>query len=71
MNIPRFFARVTEELHAKIPEARVSLCKQVHCDPELLRNTHRSWIDVVGRLKAQTDPNHLLTSRHLQALLAF
>jgi hypothetical protein len=70
-SIVRFFARVTEELHAKIPEARVSLCKQVHCDRELLRNMHRSWIDVVGRLKAQTDPNHLLTSRHLQALLGF
>jgi hypothetical protein len=33
-SIVRFFARVTDELHAKIPKARVSLCKQVHCDRE-------------------------------------
>jgi hypothetical protein len=69
-SIVRFFARVTKELHEHIPEARVSLCKQVHCDRALLRSMHRPWIELVGGLKAQTDPEQLLTSRHLQALLA-
>jgi FAD/FMN-containing dehydrogenase len=69
-SVVRFFTQVTQELHARLPETRVSLCKQVHCERELLQRMHHPWIELVGRLKAQTDPAHLLTSRHLQALLA-
>lgn len=68
-SIIRFFERVSEELYAKIPEIRVSLCKQVHCDRELLRRMHRPWIEIVGRLKTELDPQWLLSSRHLEMLL--
>lgn len=68
-SIIRFFERVTEELYTNIPETRVSLCKQVHCDRDLLRRMHRPWIEAVGRLKAELDPQGLLSSRHLEMLL--
>jgi FAD/FMN-containing dehydrogenase len=68
-HILRFFERVSQELYAKVPQTRVSLCKQVHCEPELLRSMHRPWVELIGRLKAETDPHQLLTSRHLELLL--
>lgn len=68
-SILQFFARVSQELHAKLPQTRVSLCKQVHCDGEILRRMHRPWIELITRLKAETDPENLLTSRHLETLL--
>lgn len=67
--ILRFFECVSRELYAKLPESRVSLCKQVHCEQELLRRMHHPWIELIGRLKAELDPQHLLTSRHLEMLL--
>lgn len=67
--IIQFFARVSQQLYAKLPETRVSLCKQVHCEPELLRSMHRPWIELIRPLKAELDPHQLLTSRHLELLL--
>ena len=65
----QFFARVSQQLYAKLPETRVSLCKQVHCDRELLRSMHRPWAELIRPLKAELDPQGLLTSRHLEMLL--
>lgn len=67
--IIQFFARVSQQLYAKLPQTRVSLCKQVHCDRELLRSMHRPWLDLILPLKAELDPKQLLTSRHLELLL--
>ncbi len=67
--IIEFFGRVTRVLYERIPETRVSLCKQVHCDAVLLRQMHAPWIELMGRYKTQLDPAGLLTSRHLETLL--
>jgi FAD/FMN-containing dehydrogenase len=68
-SIVQFFARVSQQLYAKLPETRVSLCKQVHCDRELLRSMHRPWAELIRPLKSELDPQELLTSRHLEMLL--
>lgn len=68
--IIQFFRKVSQVLYQRIPETRVSLCKQVHGDVDLLRDMHRSWIELVGGLKRDLDPHQLLTSRHLEMLLS-
>lgn len=64
-----FFRTVSQVLYERIPETRVSLCKQINCEPSLLRAMHRPWIEVIGGLKRGLDPFNVLTSRHLETLL--
>jgi FAD/FMN-containing dehydrogenase len=67
--IAEFFSMVSRESHRKIDHCRVSLCKQIHCDPSVLREMHAPWAALVATLKSQVDPDGLLRSRHLDALL--
>lgn len=64
-----FFHQVTKSAYDNWPEVRISLSKQVHCERALLRSMHRPWIELIGTLKAQVDPQNLLWSRHLEELL--
>lgn len=64
-----FFQKVSQVLYERIPETRISLCKQVHGDVSMLRDMHRDWIALVSGLKKEVDPHSLLTSRHLEMLL--
>jgi hypothetical protein len=67
--IAEFFSMVSRESHRKIDHCRVSLCKQIHCDPSVLRQMHAPWAALVATLKSQVAPDGLLRSRHLDALL--
>lgn len=67
--ISRFFSQVSREGFEKIRNCRVSLCKQIHCEPDVLYDMHASWRQLVGPLREKTDPDAVLGSRHLDALL--
>lgn len=67
--IIEFFQNVTRVAHRDIPGCRISLSKQVHCEPVLLRQMHREWVRLIEPLRARVDPDRILTSQHLDALL--
>jgi hypothetical protein len=63
------FARsVTREAPQFAPGTRVSLCKQIHADPEQLREMHRSYVTSVEHYRAIVDPARLIQSRFLADL---
>ena len=64
-----FFKQVSHTLYEQLPAVRISLCKQVHCDRDVLRRMHRGWADLMQHYKSQVDPRGVLTSRHLEMLL--
>jgi hypothetical protein len=63
-----FFRDVTRECRQFSPGARVSLCKQIHTENEVLRSMHSSFISPLKALRAEVDPQGLLTSRLLTDL---
>lgn len=63
-----FLRAFTHRAHAQLRDCRVSLCKQIHCDEDVLRDMHRGWIDAVRRCKSVYDPEGVLTSRCLAQL---
>jgi len=63
------FARtVTREAPGFAPGTRVSLCKQIHAEPEQLRQMHRAYVTNVEHYRAIVDPGRLIQSRFLADL---
>lgn len=63
------FARtVTREAPGFAPGTRVSLCKQIHAEPEVLREMHRDYVAKLERYRAVVDPAGLLHSKFLADL---
>jgi hypothetical protein len=63
------FARtVTREAPDFAPGTRVSLCKQIHAEPEVLRSMHRSIVTELERLRSVVDPERVVRSRFLADL---
>jgi hypothetical protein len=58
----------THRAHAELRDCRVSLCKQIHCDADVLQAMHAEWIATIRRWRAQCDPTDLLGSRCLAQL---
>jgi hypothetical protein len=54
--------------HAELRDCRVSLCKQLHCDAEILKDMHADWITAIRRARAHCDPAELLGSHCLAQL---
>lgn len=63
-----FFAEFTAEAVRRFPELKVSLCKQVHCEPSVLRAMHAGWIERISLLRRELDPQGLVTSQLLDRL---
>lgn len=63
-----FFTEVTHLSREFAPGTRISLCKQIHADPEDLRATHAGFVAAVTRLRSRIDPQGILTSRLLRDL---
>lgn len=61
--------KFSRSCHEEFGDVRVSLCKQLHCDREILRAMHKSWIDLILPLRERLDPQGRIISRHLQTLL--
>jgi hypothetical protein len=66
--VREFFLEVTTRCPEFSPGARVSLCKQIHADEATLRGMHVDFASAVQRLRAEVDPDKILTSRMLTAL---
>lgn len=66
--VSAFFREVSTRAHAANPRFRVSLCKQMHCAPQVLAEMHHAYIQKLSALKAQVDPGSLITSRFWQTL---
>jgi FAD/FMN-containing dehydrogenase len=63
------FARtVTREARRFAPGTRISLCKQIHGDGEIVCEMHQNYISLMRRLRAQVDPDGILASRFLTDL---
>jgi FAD/FMN-containing dehydrogenase len=63
------FARtVTREAPRFAPGSRVSLCKQIHAEPEVLREMHRDYVARLEHYRAIVDPARVLKSRFLGEL---
>jgi len=63
-----FFRDVSRDCRSFSPGARISLCKQVHADDEVLRSMHKGFVSAVQTLRAEVDPTGILTSRMLTSL---
>jgi hypothetical protein len=60
------FARaVTREAPGFAPGARVSLCKQIHAEPEVLGAMHQDYVERLERYRALVDPAGIVKSRFL------
>ena len=66
--VSAFLARFSRLVWERVPSCRVSLCKQIHCDTDMLRAMHASWIETIRGWRAQTDPEGLLRSRFMAKL---
>lgn len=63
------FARtVTREARRFAPGARVSLCKQIHADADVLNDMHRDYAARLDHFRALVDPERVIHSRFLTAL---
>jgi hypothetical protein len=63
------FARtVTREARSFAPGARVSLCKQIHADADVLHDMHREYVARLDHFRALVDPERVIHSRFLAEL---
>ncbi len=63
------FARtVTREAPTFAPGSRVSLCKQIHAEPDVLRAMHRDYASRLEHYRAIVDPDRIIQSRFLAEL---
>jgi hypothetical protein len=63
------FARaVTREAPSFAPGARVSLCKQIHAEPEVLGAMHRDYVNRLEHYRALVDPARIVQSKFLAEL---
>jgi FAD/FMN-containing dehydrogenase len=63
------FARaVTRDAPSFAPGTRVSLCKQIHAEPEVLRAMHRDYANRLEHYRALVDPAGIVRSRFLAEL---
>jgi hypothetical protein len=63
------FARtVTREAPRFAPGSRVSLCKQIHAEPDVLRAMHRDYASRLDHYRAIVDPERIIQSRFLAEL---
>jgi FAD/FMN-containing dehydrogenase len=67
--ISQFFREVSRVALQSSFDARVSLCKQIHCDREVLTTMHRSFRELIVGLKRRVDPEGMLISEQLRMLL--
>lgn len=63
-----FLHDFTSEVRRYAPGARVSLCKQIHADTEVVRSMHVDFVSRLQRLRSEVDPQGLLSSRLLREL---
>lgn len=64
-----FVRELSRVAFAKNPRFKLMLLKQTACDDDLLRAMHAAYLAQLRQLKAQVDPEQILTSRLLLRLL--
>jgi hypothetical protein len=64
----QFLCEVSRKVHEEWG-VKVLLVKQAHCPDDTLRVMHRPFITTLRAIKAEIDPNSVLTSRLLERLL--
>ena len=66
--VAAFFREVSRRANDANPEFRVSLCKQLHCDGQVLRRMHARYIEQIAALRREVDPTGLINSRFWRVL---